>query len=1123
MWKRILKLTGIAAACVVGLFLIVCTLIVWILSPGKLTPMVEHYGSEYLNANVRAEKVELTFWHTFPHLTIDVDALTLKSNALAELPDSVRTKLPTYADSLLSIRQFHGGINLLKLFAGELSLHDVLFTNPRINLLQVNDSVANYLIVKPTTEEDSNTTSLSLPKISINRFAITDAEPIRYRSLVDSLDFALNLKTISLTDNSAPQYQLSADGSAISPMLCEFALNPLAFSANGDLQWSHHSPLALTFSNFDISLHKYHATLNGEVDFNTLPMINALTIITPDIPVADALIHIPTEFSEFVKPLKSNMTASAEIQLTRPWNLADSAMPSLSGKIVIPTCAAEYQSLKLNKFAADIEFNFDGVDMNASTLNMRRLMAEGSGIDFNLAAKVSTPLSDPYVDGIFSGTFNFAQLPANIKKQIPGKISGIITGQTEFKLHQSDLTRENFHRLNALGNIELKNLHVILSDTTSLYTQLTRLEFGTKSKFVTDNQHTIDSLLTLSLDIDTLSAMVDGMDVRLRNFRAGAGTLNRRSSADTTEINPFAMKMEVKRLSLISPADTLRMLMRNASIAGSLRRFNGETRTPQLNMQITVDRLMGGQAMNKVALHKANVELNMHMRRSPRQFTSNAKPRRHRDLRAQHTASHTDSIENIHFDIDSTERRFLRRWDFNGHIRAGGGLLITPYFPLRNSIRHLDLTFNQDSVVLDSMRYRAGQSDFLINGSITNIRRTLTSRRNNTLGISLSLQSDTVNVNEIVKALFVGTSVSQHADSALIWSDNDNLDNRLDQMADTASTGPLLLPHNIDATLRLRASNVLYSDLILHNLRGDIMIYNGALNLSNLSASTDLGSISVDGLYEGAQVDSLRFGMGMKVDKFRLDRLTSIVPAIDSLIPMMQHFEGIVNADVAVTTDLSPNMDIKIPSLKAAIKLEGDSLVLLDPDTFKSVSKWLLFRNKDRNMIDHMEVEVVVEDSQLELYPCMFNIDRYKLGVMGNNDLAMNLNYHISVLKSPIPFKFGINIKGTPEKMKIRLGGAKVKENMVGERQTIADNTRINIVRQINQVFRRGLNRARKGRLSFSEAAGSSIENASASQSAQLNAAESPMTYQDSLQWIQQGFMENPDTLRFPVAHIPDH
>jgi hypothetical protein len=246
----------------------------------------------------------------------------------------------------------------------------------------------------------------------------------------------------------------------------------------------------------------------------------------------------------------------------------------------------------------------------------------------------------------------------------------------------------------------------------------------------------------------------------------------------------------------------------------------------------------------------------------------------------------------------------------------------------------------------------------------------------------------------------------------------------------------------------------------------------------------------------------------------------------------MKSFAGIVNADVALTTDITRQMDVNIPSLKAALNIEGDSLVLIDPDTFKTISKWLMFRHKDRNIIDHMGVEVVVENSTLEVYPFMFDIDRYKLGVMGHNDLAMNLNYHVSVLKSPIPFKFGINVKGTPEKMKIRLGGAKVKDKMVGERQVIASDTRINLVEQINNIFRSSVGKARKGKLNFPSTGRTSgtatlttdssgrRHPTSVSVSAPVapyNGSEEQVSVTDSLLMIKQGLIPNPDTTRFPV------
>ena len=574
-------------------------------------------------------------------------------------------------------------------------------------------------------------------------------------------------------------------------------------------------------------------------------MVEEFSAGVENIDVAQALSHVPQEFAPFVAPLKTDMRATASVELTRPWNLTDSAMPSLRGAVTIPSCALEYQALHLRALGADMEFDFDGTDMDASVFNLKRLMAKGDAIDMNLSAAVSNAISDPRIKGVFNGSVSLGRLPAQLYKKLNLKASGTLKGEATFALAQSDLSRENFHRMNVKGSLQLVDFHASTPEPASAYARHALLEFGSNSRFVTATDQTVDSLLTVSLKVDTLAALARDIDLQVRGFRAGAGTVNRRG-----------MSVEVERFTFTSPADSLRLRLRNAKAGGSLRRFKGEARMPQLNLKITVDRLMAGMALNKVVLSHADVALDLHKRqirhRTPEQLDS---LRRLRAARLAAEGATTVREENLSFDMDSTERSLLRNWDFSGHIAARGGRLVTPYFPLRNQLRHIDLRFSQDSIVLDNLGYRAGQSDFLVNGTISNLRRALIGRRNNTLSVNLSMVSDTVNVNQIVRALFAGAAVSQQADSTMIWADNDDAtERRLDQMADTASTGPLLLPHNVDATFSLRAANVLYSDLILHDLRGEMMLLDGALNLRDLSARTDLGSIALDGLYNGSAV-----------------------------------------------------------------------------------------------------------------------------------------------------------------------------------------------------------------------------------------------------------------------------
>ncbi len=85
------------------------------------------------------------------------------------------------------------------------------------------------------------------------------------------------------------------------------------------------------------------------------------------------------------------------------------------------------------------------------------------------------------------------------------------------------------------------------------------------------------------------------------------------------------------------------------------------------------------------------------------------------------------------------------------------------------------------------------------------------------------------------------------------------------------------------------------------------------------------------------------------------------------------------------------------------------------------------------------------------------------------------------------------------------------------ERQAIADNTRINIVKQIDNVFRRGISKARMGRLTFAPGKDGAEQQ---TKRVLKDFDKESLSHADSLQFIRQGLIENPDTLRFPHAAV---
>ena len=1079
LWRRVLKwILGIAVTAVVLIGLVLGA-VVWILTPQKLTPLVERYASSYLDADVTVSRVELTVWSSFPQIRLDVDSLTIVSRTLSGLTADQRTALPAYADTLLHVDALTGGINLAKLAIGTIDLHHVEIVRPAINLVQATTDAANYTIVPASADDSNDDQPADMPDITIDRFAIIGDAPVRYLSVPDSIDVTLTLASTGINggDHTRP-YEVSLSGrswltAGAQPLLADFCIG-----IDGCVHWSPSAPQSVRLTDFNVDLDSIHTTVDVDLDMADPMTVHSASLTIAPTPVMTLLRYLPENMRSDFDGLQTDLTVSVGATLKAPYVIGKDLIPSASVTLAIPDGSASWLGYRLDRAGMEIAADIDGSNPDASTVDIARLDLNGSGVSVGLRGRITNPLSDPMADGRFEGRINFSALPRAITRQLPMQLSGLLAGNTDFRLRGSDLNRNNFHRAYLDGDIDLHRFGMTTDDSMTVYVGDARLSFGTNSK-LSAGAVKVDSLLTASLNVDTASVTMPELELIIAGASVGMGSRNTASSSDTTIINPIGGNISVRRLDYRSMADSVRIRMRDIQCGALLRRFHGEGRVPQLGLKATAGRISYGDGLTRMSVSDGQFAVTAHL--NPRPKLPARMQARYDSIAAANPGASRDSIasagfrrtqrqtetEQLDLAVDNSIGQMLRRWDVRGELTARSGRMVTPYFPLRNRINDLDMHFTTDSVCLNSFRLTSGGSDLALTGNISNIRRALTSRSGSPLKIRFAIDSDTLNVNQITRAVFMGAAFGEHADSLreAITGDvsEEELQTRLESTAD--STGALLIPTNIDAELTLNANHILYADMLLNKLQGAVLVYDGGLKLQDLSARTDMGSLDLTALYSARTKRDISFGFSLGVHDFNIERFTSLMPVVDSLLPLMRDFRGIINADVVATTAIDSMMNIELPTLHAAIKLTGDSLVVLDRETFRTLSKWLMFKNKQHNMIDHMEVELTVNDSQLELYPFMFDIDRYRLGVMGGNDLALNLNYHISVLKSPLPFKFGVNIKGTADDMKIRVGKARFKENMAAERTEIVETTRVNLVNEIEKVFRRGVNAAKLGPL----------------------------------------------------------
>lgn len=1113
----ILKWVAWIAGGVLALIIIAVTLMVWILTPQRLTPIVTDVANDNLDAEVSLSRAELTFWKTFPTLYIELDSLTVKSHAFDSLTAEQRRALPEYADTVAAIGYFRGGINILAILGGNISLHDVQLSGSSLNAVAYDSTTVNYNIVPPS-EDKQEQKPTTLPDISINRFDISDSLPIRYFSAADSTDIRLTIQRSEVISSDMPAYRLQLNSSLAAMLPPEVNIDSLTMSIDGKVEWQHGTPERFLFKDFIIAVNPVKAVINAAISLGTTATLDEMTLNIDRLPVLETMALIPEQWMPQLPDIKTDMCADIAVTLKRPYSLDGSTLPYLDARLTVPPCKAVYDGYSIDNMHLVASAAINGDTPDASVISLEKATIKGEGVSIDINGKVSSPVSDPEIDGHINADVDFMRLPKSVKSVIPGSLKGRMELDTDARLHLSDLTPKQFHRMRLNGDLDLLDIDMTSPDLgINLYTRKACFKLGTNEGFVSDT-HRIDSLLTASLNIDTLAMDIEGINVALRDLKGGVGCSNKASSADTTAINPIGGTLKIARLRYTDP-DSTRIFARDLFAHASLRRFEQQARLPLMNVGAGIGMIFYADSMNRLILRKGNFDITAHMR--PVKPVNPYFKHRYDSIAALHPGAAPDSVikimrgsmshhqrqdmsqyDVVDFGVDNATKRILRKWNVSGSITAERGQMFTPYFPLRNRLSHIDVKFSTDSLIFNNVKYQAGASDFLINGGIHNMRRAITSGR--PLQVSLSVKSDTLNINELVQASYNGAAFAERIKDGSVTLAAVDSETELDNIADSVSadgmTAALLIPVNIGADISIKADNIIYSNMYMTDFNGELLVKDGAINLRDLSAKSGIGNARFTALYTAPTKDDIRFGFGLELADINIKEFIGMMPAVDSLMPLLQSFEGKINADVAATAKIDSLMDIELPSLNAAVKLEGKDLVLLDAETFRTLSKWLLFKDKKTNVIPYMAVELLVDDSRLELFPFVFDFDRYRLAVMGSNDLAMNFKYHVSVLKSPIPFKFGINLSGNADKMKVRLGRAKYKPNQAGETFAIVDTTRINLLKEIDNVFRRGARNARLG----------AIRPEKRPDNVNFDELNDTISHEDSVMFINQGLLPAP-------------
>ena len=222
-----------------------------------------------------------------------------------------------------------------------------------------------------------------------------------------------------------------------------------------------------------------------------------------------------------------------------------------------------------------------------------------------------------------------------------------------------------------------------------------------------------------------------------------------------------------------------------------------------------------------------------------------------------------------------------------------------------------------------------------------------------------------------------------------------------------------------------------------------------------------MGQMSFDAFYATRSKKDIKVGFDLNFQDITADKVISLMPAIDTIMPLLKSFSGLLDCEVAATAELDTCMNLLMPSINGIIRIGGEDLTVSNSDMFKSLARKLMFKNKKEGKVDKMIVEGMIRDNTLEVFPFILKMDRYMLALSGIQNLDMSYKYHASLIKSPFLIKLGVDVYGNDfDNMNFKIGRAKYKNDNIPVFSTVVDQTKINLLKSIQNIFDKGVEAA---------------------------------------------------------------
>lgn len=283
-----------------------------------------------------------------------------------------------------------------------------------------------------------------------------------------------------------------------------------------------------------------------------------------------------------------------------------------------------------------------------------------------------------------------------------------------------------------------------------------------------------------------------------------------------------------------------------------------------------------------------------------------------------------------------------------------------------------EMSFDPKNINLKQLTGTVGKSDFDVKGAVSNYIGYMFGK-NELLKGNVTFNSTLFDLNEFMPETETPT------------------------VEDTTGYTIIPVPTNVDFVLTSNVKTVKMMDYTLTNAKGDIIVRDGAANLSGLSFNMLGGSFVVNGSYNTKDIKHPRYDLGLKIQDLSIAQAATSFSIVKTFAPVAGMANGKFSTDFKLGGELLQNFspDLKTINGEGLVKIAQASLK--DSKLVSGITSLTKLDNTNEVTLKDVLMSTSIKDGRLSVKPFDVTFGTYKTTVAGSTGVDGSIDYNLKM------------------------------------------------------------------------------------------------------------------------------